>query len=189
MDTLHDSGWLDRRVGLMLACALSLVLLYCGQAIAQTCKPTTILASTPSSDFIDNGNGTLTHTKTGLMWKRCSEGQTWNGTTCTGAAATYTWSAALGQAVTLNNAGGFAGFSDWRAPNLKELASIVEAQCYYPAINLTMFPATVNLGVYWSATPSVATGTKAWAEDFSQGGPGVYLKSSAHELRLVRGGL
>jgi hypothetical protein len=125
---------------------------------AQTCQTASIPATTPTSQLTDNGNGTVTDTKTGLMWKQCSEGLT--GADCaTGSAEIYTWQAALAQAQTVNTSGGFAGHTDWRLPNVKELRSITEKQCYYPAINLTRFP---NIGIYrfgywsgmyWSASP------------------------------------
>ena len=31
--------------------------------------------STPTEDFTENGDGTVTHYKTGLIWKRCVEGR------------------------------------------------------------------------------------------------------------------
>lgn len=40
----------------------------------QICKPTSIPASTPDSQLIDNLDGTITDSKTGLMWKQCLEG-------------------------------------------------------------------------------------------------------------------
>jgi hypothetical protein len=45
----------------------------------------------------------------------------------------------------------YAGFSDWRLPNVKELPSIVDYSVYSPAINGTFFPNTQS-GVYWSGT-------------------------------------
>ncbi|MCF7987014.1 MAG: DUF1566 domain-containing protein, partial [Methylovulum sp.] len=89
---------------------------------------------TPTSDFTDNGDGTVTHQKTGLTWMRCSLGQTWTGTTCRGTANTYTYNAAL----KLNR--NFAGYSDWRLPNIAELQTIVERNNYSPAINTELFP-------------------------------------------------
>ena len=153
---------------------------------AQTCD-VNVTASTPTADFIDNGNGTVTHTKTGLMWKRCSEGL--SGAGCaTGAATTYTWQGALKAAQTLNAAGGFAGFTDWRVPNMKELFLIMERQCSGPAINATVFPATTTRVGYWSATLNASDTVSAWTYYFSGSGSGVSSKTSINAVRLVRGG-
>jgi len=152
----------------------------------QMCQTTTITASTPTADFVDNGDGTVTHSKTGLMWKRCSEGQVWNGTTCAGAAARYSWQGGLQQAEVLNNTGGFATFTNWRLPNIKELNSVVEVQCTYPAINATIFPSIGN-GVYWSASPYSADATKAWfVQFFNAGFVEVRVKSWFGYILLVR---
>ena len=59
--------------------------------------------------------------QTGLIWQRCSLGQTWSGTTCTGTATTYNWINALRTTVNMGNG--------WRVPNIKELASLVEQTC------------------------------------------------------------
>jgi len=155
---------------------------------AQTCVGS-ITASTPTADFVDNGDGTVTHTKTGLMWKQCTEGL--SGAGCaTGAVIQYTWQGALQAAQTLNGAGGFAGFTDWRVPNIKELNSIVENQCINPALNVTVFPNTVNNG-YWSASPDAAVGgffSLAWLVPFNDGSDFKTLKTINFHVRLVRGG-
>ncbi|MDG4596255.1 MAG: DUF1566 domain-containing protein [Candidatus Contendobacter sp.] len=112
-----------------------------------------VTATTPDGDFtLDNTNGTAYHKKTGLTWKRCHEGWDWNGATCvdnTSVADAYTWSAAL----QLGPASTFAGFSDWRLPNQKELNSIVEQRNWNPAINATVFPNTPPTDYFWSASP------------------------------------
>ena len=41
---------------------------------AQVCNTDSIPATTPNSQLTDNGNGTVTDSKTRLMWKQCSEG-------------------------------------------------------------------------------------------------------------------
>jgi hypothetical protein len=46
-----------------------------------------------SGRYLDNGDGTVTDTKTNLMWKQCAEGQ--SGSTCSGKAAGYQWDAAI----------------------------------------------------------------------------------------------
>ncbi|MEZ7860956.1 MAG: DUF1566 domain-containing protein [Aeromonadaceae bacterium] len=120
--------------------------LVAGTAQAQVCKPESIPASTPDSQLQDNGDGTVTDLKTGLMWKQCAEGQSGSGCaedTANDTATEYPmWQNALLRAQEVNTGGGFAGFTDWRVPNIKELASLVEHQCTGPAINLTRFPNT-----------------------------------------------
>ena len=169
-----------------MAVALCSLLWVTSAFAAQICNTTSITASTPTADFIDNGDGTVTHTKTGLMWKQCIEGL--SGAGCvTGTATTFTWQGALQAAQALNVAGGFAGHTDWRVPNQKELNSIVEHQCVTPAINATIFPATVS-GWYWSASPFVVVATNAWGVDFNNGGDNFNNKSANGYVRLVRGG-
>lgn len=155
---------------------------YSGQAFA-ACNAT-ITTATPTEDFVDHGNGAVTHTKTGLMWKKCSEGLA--GADCaTSTAGTYSWQAALNQAEIVNLVG-FAGFSDWRVPNHKELNSIVERQCSDPAVNAAIFPATVS-SFYWSSSLHALGASEAWYLSFSNGADNVDIKSAAYFVRLVRG--
>ena len=134
---------------------------------------------TPTSDFTDNGDGTVTHQKTGLTWMRCSLGQTWTGTTCSGTAQTYTYATAKKQ--TAN----FAGYSDWRLPNIAELQTIVERDNYYPAINTELFPNTHNYW-FWSSSPDVGVTDNAWSVYFKYGSVSSYNRSDAFPVRLVR---
>lgn len=134
---------------------LAILLPVAANAQSQVCRTGTVPATTPTSRFVNNNDGTVMDNKTSLMWKKCSEGQAWNSVTgdCDGSVATYTWKTALERAQTVNNdEGGFASYRDWRVPNIKELASIVEEQCYEPAINLTVFPNTPPL-LFWSSSP------------------------------------
>lgn len=60
--------------------------------------------------FTDNGDGTVTDHATGLTWQKADSGKGLN------------WAAALAYAENLE----YAGHSDWRLPNAKELQSIVD---------------------------------------------------------------
>ncbi len=151
-----------------------------------TCEPA-IIASTPTADFTVHNNGTVTHNKTGLMWKVCSEGQTWNNGSCTGNVADTKWDKALQIPSTLNVSGGFAGYTDWRLPNIKELQSIVEQQCYYPSIKSTIFPST-DSGFYWSSSPSAYDSGGAWGVSFYDGNDDSGNRDRSFRARLVRGG-
>jgi hypothetical protein len=148
-------------------------------ASAQICGETA--ANTPTRRFVINANATVTDLATGLVWKRCSEGQTWyenwNGAGCTGDITVFSWKGAL-------QAGSdavFAGANDWRLPNSKELFSLVERKCFDPAINLTVFPATPSWE-FWSSSPAAK-----WV-NFRTGDVSHSDSYLSRAVRLVRGG-
>ncbi len=134
---------------------------------------------TPNADFIDNGNGTVTHKKTGLMWKRCAEGQIWSGALCGGAAADYTWE----QANSLSSS--TAGYGDWRLPTQQELLTIVEYKASYPAINTSVF-ANAASGYYWSNLADSLIADWAGIVSFYDGYSTTVTKSNVYPARLVR---
>ncbi|MEB4592625.1 DUF1566 domain-containing protein [Candidatus Thiothrix sp. Deng01] len=129
--------------------------------------------------YMIHNNGTVTDTETGLMWKRCSEGQT--GVDCGGEPATYTWDDAMSK---FGKGVSFAGYSDWRMPTIDELKTLVDKK-QHPAINQTAFPNTPARW-YWSSTEKDASG--AWVVYF---GSGLDLWSNRNfdfSVRLVRSG-
>ena len=74
--------------------------------------------------FVDNKNGTVTDTSTGLMWQKSDSGQGMN------------WEMALKYSEDLS----LGGYDDWRLPSAKELQSIVDYSrspqtCGTPAID------------------------------------------------------
>ena len=168
--------------------------------ISQTIMLLTIMASypamaacvaaipptTPNSQLDDNGDGTITDTATGLIWKKCSEGLT-DENCSTGSATTLTWNIALQAADTLNNTGGFAGKTDWRLPNMKELQSIVEVACSLPRINSDRFPNTAQSN-FWSASAHADGSAYAWYVGFGLGSSGSNNRGNSYPVRLVRGG-
>ncbi len=132
--------------------------------------------TTPTADFIDNGDGTVTHKTTGLIWKRCAEGQTWAGGTCSGTAKTYTWAEANALSTTRG----------WRLPDSHELAKLVERDfATEPMINTTIFPSTPASN-FWSASESSTSSEQARYVRFSDGGTYVFDKTSKYHVRLVR---
>ena len=166
--------------------SLLLLTLVVGGAQAQTCTPALIPASTPTSQLQDNGDGTVTDLKTGLMWKQCAEGL--SGSDCaSGSLEKLTWSLSLQRAKDVNDGAGFAGHRDWRVPNIKELASLVELQCYSPAINLTRFPNTPSTS-FSSSSAYAGNGDAGWYVAFDSGQVwGLVAKDRPFALRLVRG--
>jgi len=168
---------------LSLACTLGLMLLAGGALAEQVCKYDSITATAPASRFTDNGDGTVTDKVNGLQWKRCSEGQTWDGGTCTGNVTSHNWQ----QALLLADGTTYAGNNDWRLPNIKELGSIVELACIDPAIDLAVFPGTPGSDA-WSSSPYGYLADLAWKVYFNLGSAGTHAKGNDYQVRLVRGG-
>ena len=160
----------------LMGCGLRLMTVF---LLLSSVSPVFAVPTTPTSDFTDNGDGTVTHQKTGLTWMRCSLGQTWTGTTCSGTAQTYTYATAKKQ--TAN----FAGYSDWRLPNIAELQTIVERDNYYPAINTELFPNTPD-DAFWSSSPYVGNANVAWYVNFGGGFVSYGYRGNAFPVRLVR---
>ena len=143
----------------------------------------------PDTRYDDQGDGTVTDIKTGLMWKQCSEGQ--SGDTCAddGLDEEFNWSQALEHAENHT----FAGYSDWRVPNIKELLSLMARDRWSPTINNKLFPGAVSHAsanhfreYFWSSTPSF--NEKTGVVSFHSGLSGVIERTKKASLRLVRGG-
>jgi hypothetical protein len=137
-----------------------------------------MLLATPvlaGARYIPSTDGTeIADLRTGLIWRRCSEGQTWSGATCTGTASTFTHEQALVQAQKQTG---------WRLPSVKELGSIADHSLSNPAINATAFPGTPSLR-YWASTPA-GVGI-AWFVDFNDGLISEVQRTNAYYVRLVR---
>lgn len=157
-------------------------LLLTSTAMAQTCV-SEINETSPESNFTDNGDGTVTDTTTGLMWSRCSIGQTWDqsNTACTGDPTRLTWQEALQGTYGLV----LASQNDWRLPNIKELSTITEKQCVRPSINAATFPQT-PADDYWTSTPSVDDSTMAWSVAFFNSTNSLKEKDAFIFVRPVR---
>lgn len=119
----------------------------------------------------------VTDTATGLIWKRCVEGMTWDAAadTCAGKATTMTHEQAL---IAAKRSGGY------RMPNVKELVSLVNRTRAEPAIDNIAFPSTPS-DASWSSSPSAAVGT-AWGVGFDSGRVRHLNRRSAYVVRLVR---
>ena len=150
-------------------------------AYAQTCPPGNERVA-PNNRYTNHGNGTVTDSKTALMWKQCGEGQ--SGASCTGTLTNQVWQTALN---TANNST-FANYIDWRLPSSKELQSLVETGCHSPAINITLFPNTPST-FFWTSTTLAPNAFRAWVVYFGNGFVNdVSVKSGNLGVRLVRAG-
>jgi hypothetical protein len=157
----------------ILFASLLAATLLASTAWAQTCP------SWPTADRFTLNDDEVTDKRTGLTWKRCSEGQTWSGGTCTGTLTARSHEAAL----TLANTG--QGPTGWRLPNVKELASLADKGCQVPSIDSTAFPAT-PINWYWASSPDVGSSGKAWCVSFYNGKVSNSLRGGCFHVRLVR---
>ena len=124
----------------------------------------------PASSCSDNGNGTVTDNVTDLMWQQqdIDSRMTWQD------ALEYCESRTL------------AGYNDWRLPNIRETASIVDWSTYDPAINTTCFLGTEVSWYYHSSSTYIPAPNNSWSVYFLLGGIQVLGKTTAY-VRCVRG--
>lgn len=148
--------------------------------------------------YIDNGDGTITDTKTGLMWEKLDDN---DGGGIHDQDDFYTWYDAFTTKIaTLNSGGGFAGHTDWRLPNTNELQSLIDYGRSGPAIDpsfntrcspsCTVTTCSCTYGLYWASTTYQDSPYYAWYIDFYDGVMSYDGKdSSTHHVRAVRDGL
>ncbi len=184
---------------------------------AQQTNQTTPVASTSTQSnsryqIMGSDGGIVKDNQTGLMWMRCSVGQTWNGTTCVGELKRMDWNSAMSYKTT------YAGYSDWRLPTKKELESLVycsdgnygrpgnEEQPYYvergyiicatnkdkpqpvtksPTIDVNYFPNNTP-NWFWSSSPDASLRTYSWSVSFSSGYSDNQNKNKDYYIQLVR---
>ena len=119
-------------------------------------------------NLIDNGDGTVTDTKNGLMWQQDHAGP-------------MNWESALAycEKLTLN------GHNDWRLPNSIELRSVVDYTKTNPAIDKTLFPNALS-GFYWTSTTDLDDVSKGRVIYFWYGNDDAGIKSDDYYVRAVR---
>ncbi len=153
--------------------------------------------------YHDNGDGTINDLNTGLMWEKKS-----NDGSLHDALKTFVWSSPLTDTVwdwidaintEVGNGIGFAGFNDWRLPNVRELLSIIDYgrlnPSVDPAFNNHVSPGCTVLTCsaitpvpYWSSTTVATNDVDAWTVEFGAGHVVAFLKSASNAVRAVRGG-
>lgn len=152
---------------LLLKCVIILVLLY----------PVAVFA-----EYIDNLDGTITDSNSGLMWQKCSCGQTWDGAQCT---PIWPWLFIWYDAAPFVQEMSLAGYDDWQMPTINELEDLMDDR-YTPMIDsvFSTIPKSFVWAVYWSGT----TGDEFNASylNYSLGFTGIAKQHSVVFVRAVR---
>jgi hypothetical protein len=111
----------------------------------------------------------------------------WRQTVWTNSAANLTTPKTMAWATAITNCEGleYAGKSDWRLPNVKELMSIADYERVSPAIDTAKFP-NCQSNYYWSSTSYAGVAGYAWVVYFVNGNVGSDGKTSVYVVRPVR---
>jgi len=148
--------------------------------------------------YTDNRDGTITDNNTCLVWEKKSDDGSIHDKD-----SVYTWDNAFDVHVAMLNATNFAGYNDWRVPNVKELQSIVNYENFNPAVSTefnngdcttptsmctVLTCSCTSAYLYWSSS-TYADPLSAWLVGFLDGGVGANDKHifTGH-VRAVRGG-
>jgi len=152
--------------------------------------------------YVDNGDGTITDLNTHLMWEKKSDDDGLHDKD-----TKYTWANAFNVFIAaLNDGGGFAGHTDWRLPNVRELHSIVNYENASPAVSAEFNSncgdsSSGNVGCsvtacsctrpdyYWASSTYVIFPIYAWSTYFLGGFEVANVKTVAYPVRAVRGGM
>jgi hypothetical protein len=155
--------------------------------------------------FVDNGDGTVTDSKTGLIWEQPTIACTGEITCVTD---TYTWSSgdnnpdgtlfttflwAMNGQTSFGGGNGqscFAGYCDWRIPTVNELQSLLLAgftncpssPCTDPTLGLT------RGANHWSSTADTLIPGQAWTVNFANGFVSRNGETFLFAARVVRSG-
>lgn len=137
-----------------------------------TVNPESVAGVTTHGTAADGEDNVVLDNTTGLMWMRCTAIDKDNADTtddCSGTHAPVEWIyAAEFCKKTMNGIDSsgndtlphYAGFNNWRLPRISELMSIINFNNSDPAIDITVFPNTINLtdGGYWTFTSKLFIG-------------------------------
>ena len=133
---------------------------------------TTAISSHAEPYLVHKDGAMVLDKATGLVWMRCSLGQTWDGTTCAGKIKTYTFDQALQAAKDFTAQSGVTG-GDWLVPTIRQLHCLLYCSSGYfntvdlpdglgsikhgcagpyseSRVNLSSFPDTSD--TYWSSS-------------------------------------
>jgi hypothetical protein len=150
--------------------------------------------------LVDNGDGTITDVRTGLMWEKLSDDGSIHDTD-----NDYSWGDAYAYKVAGLNAIAFAGYTDWRLPNVNELQSLLNyGVAAYPAVSPAFQAGCVpgcsvltcscswrvgyTHGIFWTSSTYQSAPYYLWTVAVYDGSIGYEARNEVRHARAVRGG-
>ena len=191
----------ERKKGLFVKTSLVWLALCAAPLLAQAQENCT--SPNSNDDYIlgdISGTASAMHWESGLVWKRCSEGQVFDADQCTGTAQATPWDTLaamyLPQPFTgQENWGISAGLSQnllhsggWRMAYKNELQGITTNCGGNPMVNRGVFPDSPPSSFVWSGSPYANYSYDAWIVYFDDGSAGYGHRSNDLHVRLVRAG-
>jgi hypothetical protein len=159
--------------------------------------------------YTDNGDGTITDNKTGLMWEKKDQAggihdfnnaYTWCGASC-GSTDLMDGPITTTFLAGLNAGAGFAGHTDWRIPNVNELLTVMNYGNFNPIVD-TIFNTNCAPGctvltcsctgpaILFTSTGYPPDPSGVWVVNFGNGQATLDVKNRSDiGARAVRGGL
>ncbi len=140
--------------------------------------PSAALANCTGASHFSLRGGEAFDSRTGLTWKRCSEGRTWQTGACVGDLMFFSLDQARAR-----------GADGWRMPTIAELASLLDRNCQDPPSDTRAFPdieaTEEGDGTYWSSS-AMGMLNLTYTVDFINGIVDGHSSGISYAVRLVR---
>ena len=151
-----------------LTCA-SVVQAECGSVGVYQVITVAYAGDAPANAVLDKNSG--------LQWRRCEEGQRWSGVACLGVGEQLTHEQALLHV---------AKKSMWQLPDVKQITSLAQRACRFPALHSSVFVTGELSSHYWSSTPFVSDSRSAWRFEVNTGRVNLVDRDKRAGVRVLR---
>jgi len=148
--------------------------------------------------YTDNGDGTITDERTGLVWEKLDDNNVEGVAGIHDKDRKFTFDTAQEKAATFNTFS-LGGRTDWRIPNIRELETIRNSGSSVPSVS-TAFDLSCSPGClvancsctstatpHWSSTSSDKSPNEGWYLYFQDGQKGPLPKNTSLFVRAVAG--
>lgn len=182
---------------------LALVLMgpsYLGDSNQTQCESGSTMQSCPAGTFgqdadyqhtpsvwtlqLTDAGESVQDTTSGLVWQRCSRGQTFDGSSCSAGETTHIWTEAVSYCNGLSTGG-----RSWHLPTAEEFNLIGNNSTSLPALDPIYFPGQPASVQYWSATEQADDSSSALQYWAANGDRTFSLKSTSRYVRCISGSI
>lgn len=124
--------------------------------------------------FVDNGDGTVLDTKTGLVWLKRTIGE-------------YSWDEANEATIRMTDINGV--YAGWRLPTVEELTGMIDYARWGMALPPDLYKlCNMQSAIYWTGTTYANSPNEAWFVSLTSGLVGYTYKSHEYFVWPVKGG-